>query len=171
MTKPEAVVEYKYLRKLFDKWQPTDEQVVLYIEEFQKFPDGRLLRRAIERHFHESRFQRPTSGRIAQLVQIITNQGAPREAKESGHGMTGVHIQCIEAPVQWPGRLGTFVELCYARDERIPEDHIVMRDAETMRDRYEKAHGGNWRIVQGASASEMMADGSNMRTRAKEKSE
>lgn len=153
MLKMDAEAMYRYLVAIFPKWGPTDEQAALWLARLQEYPDPDVVKRAIEQHCAGSRYNSPVLPGVAKEIDAMGAEAQAREERNPNNGMSGMYIQCVKATASRPGRLGWYVPLCYCTDDRVPPPHVVLGQAEAMRTAHENTYGGQWVVVQQATAA------------------
>ena len=161
MLSVEADAIYTRLMDLWPDWKPADELAAFWVKQIKRYPDDSIVRQAVEAHRVDSVRRGPTMKGLATQVAILT-PSKPHDDEDDNRGISGTYIQCTEHKT--PSKVGWFVPLCYAKDDRVPPPHIVKTHAEGMRKAYARSYGGEWRVVVGTEA-EMVNARDAMRSR------
>ncbi|HUT62227.1 MAG TPA: hypothetical protein VNA25_30685 [Phycisphaerae bacterium] len=159
MLKLEADQMIQEMADLFPRWDRTDGQVAGWVRILMAIPDTATARKAIMRLWGTSQRLGPTPSQFNTALEAVM----PRSREPDGQGQkagdkrgfTGVYIQCVEAPPQFPLRLGHFAPIIYALQDEVPDAEIVRHQATNLCRAYEGIYSGQWVVVQQADDDDM----------------
>lgn len=155
MLEPEAITLVGRMEKLWSRWKPTDEELQQWVQLLKRASSFQEASHAIQRLWEESRFLSPSPKEFRDLLSAEDKGDRGLDPNE-GYGASGVWIQCVEAPADFPSRLGWHMEMMYCMDNRLPDDPtVILRHAENARVRHERVYGGRWVVVQQATQEDL----------------
>jgi len=142
MTYKEASELTAYMGKLFNKWNPTQEQIEAWENKFIRYEDISRVKDAILELFQSTSFNEPKIEKFSLAMQ----RSSDPQAESQGPVDTKLFIQCVVAPPEHLGMAGWFIPLVFAMKKAPPEEYWRDR-AEQVRDNYANMYGGEWQFV------------------------
>ena len=152
MTKTEAsnFVD-NLLRPLHAKWLPTTTELSAWIYLFLPF-DWDVAKLAVQQAWRESNFNTPARKLILEKCRDLQQK---QPAKEKLPDKEPSVFVLYRGGGRDTLRAGFFQPILFLDADWPDDDDVVKQAAERMKERLEKAHGGEWKVIQATNYGKM----------------
>lgn len=162
MLRTDAEALVRLIGQLWPNWQATDALTNWWIDALAELPDESDARKALVQLKKASRFNTPPNfSAIADEIGVHKPRPDWRGQRDR-EADTHWFVQCVRAPEKFPGRLGWYLPLLWQADHE-PPVYAQAQAAQTYAERCRQTYGGDWRVIQDATYSDMIVASRDLR--------
>lgn len=146
MNHAEAETVFRKIEGLFNNWNPNSEQARHWVARLERIDDFRTANRAADELYDGSTYNSPSPKRFNEILNRFSVGNASGRSRTPAIGTSVLFVVCIEAPSNFPGRLGRVQPLCWPTVEEMPDVNVQRYQAGQLCERMGEMYGGVWQI-------------------------